>query len=43
MAVIDKTYQPDPQTGKVYKKYKEIYKEFLVTMRDSFSKIPTGT
>ena len=39
MAVIDKTYKPDSERGLVYKKYKEIYKDFLNSMRVSFEKL----
>jgi xylulokinase len=39
MAVIDKTYKPDPEKGKTYKKYQDIYREFLVSMKDFFSRL----
>jgi xylulokinase len=39
MAVIDRTYRPDPEAGKAYKKHKDIYKEFLISMKDSFAKL----
>jgi xylulokinase len=39
MAAIDKTYKPNRETGEIYKKYKDIYKEFLVSMKDFFVRL----
>jgi xylulokinase len=39
MAVVDKTFKPDSERGKAYKKYKDIYREFLVSMKDSFVRL----
>jgi len=39
MAVIDKTYKPDPERGTIYKKYKDIYRDFLVSMKEHFAKL----
>jgi hypothetical protein len=38
-AVVEKTFVPDLKAGEVYKKYKNLYKEFLVTMRENFLKL----
>jgi hypothetical protein len=38
-AVIKNTFIPDPKAGEAYRKYKNLYKEFLVTMRDNFAKL----
>ena len=39
MAEIDKVYEPSLEAGKVYKKYKDIYKEFLESMKVFFAKL----
>jgi xylulokinase len=38
-AVIEKTFTPDPKAGEAYGKYKNLYKEFLITMRENFAKL----
>jgi xylulokinase len=38
-AVVDKVYTPNQEAGEKYKKYKELYKEFLVTMKGNFAKL----
>jgi xylulokinase len=38
-AVVERTFMPDLKAGETYKKYKNLYKELLITMRENFLKL----